>query len=147
MSIRRLSKELQEIQKEPPVNCSAGPINDDLYNWEATIIGPKDTPYEGGIFKLKINFTENYPFKPPKIKFVTRIFHPNINKYGSICLDILNKNWSPALTIAKLFLSISSLLSHPNPSDPLDARAAEMYTSNIEKYNLTAKTYTISYAK
>ena len=146
MSIKRLHKELAEIQKEPPINCSAGIINDDIHTWDATIIGPEKTPYESGIFKLTINFPENYPFKPPKVKFDTRIFHPNINKHGSICLDILNKNWSPALTVAKLLLSISSLLSDPNPDDPLDMRAAEIYKKNSDEYFQTAKTYTLKYA-
>ena len=146
MSIKRLDKELAEIQKEPPINCSAGIIDDDIHTWDATIIGPEKTPYESGIFKLSILFPENYPFKPPKVKFDTRIFHPNINKHGSICLDILNKNWSPALTVAKLLLSISSLLSDPNPDDPLDIRAAEIYKKNRDEYFQTAKTYTLKYA-
>lgn len=146
MSIKRLNKELIEIQKDPPVNCSAGIIDDDIHTWEATIIGPVKTPYESGIFKLSLFFPDNYPFKPPKVKFDTRIFHPNINKHGSICLDILSKNWSPALTVAKLLLSISSLLSDPNPDDPLDIRAAEIYKKNSDEYFQTAKTYTLKYA-
>ena len=146
MSIKRLNKELIELQKEPPVNCSAGVINDDIFTWEATIIGPEKTPYENGIFKLTLMFPDNYPFKPPKVKFNNRIFHPNINKQGSICLDILNKNWSPALTVSKLLLSISSLLSDPNPDDPLDLRAAEVYNKSKEEYFQMAKTYTLKYA-
>ena len=146
MSIKRLNKELAELKKEPPVNCSAGLINDDIFTWEATIIGPEKTPYENGIFKLTLMFPDNYPFKPPKVKFNNRIFHPNINKQGSICLDILNKNWSPALTVSKLLLSISSLLSDPNSDDPLDIRAAEIYKKNKEEYFQMAKTYTLKYA-
>jgi len=146
MSIKRLKKELEEIQKDPPVNCSAGIVDDDINIWDATIIGPEKTPYENGMFKLTIVFPDNYPFKPPKVKFNTRIFHPNINKHGSICLDILHKNWSPALTVSKLLLSISSLLSDPNPDDPLDIRAADIYTKDKEEFFQTAKTYTLKYA-
>ena len=146
MALKRLNKELKELIKDPPVNCSAGIINDNLYNWEATIIGPEKTPYENGIFKLEIYFPETYPFKPPKVKFKTRIYHPNINKYGSICLDILNKSWSPALTVSKLLLSISSLLSDPNPEDPLDISAANIYKANKEDFFNLAKSYTIKYA-
>lgn len=146
MSVKRLNKELEEIQKDPPTNCSARMIGDDIFSWEATIIGPKDTPYDSGIFKLNINFINNYPFKPPKVKFKTRIFHPNINKYGSICLDILTNNWSPALTVSKLLLSISSLLSDPNPDDPLDIRAAELYIDNRDEYNELARQYTLTHA-
>tara|TARA_B110000967_G_C18550414_1_gene395087 strand:+ start:158 stop:604 length:447 start_codon:yes stop_codon:yes gene_type:complete len=146
MSIRRLQKELEELQKDPPVNCSAGIINDDINTWDATIIGPEKTPYESGIFKLSINFPDNYPFKPPSVKFNTRIFHPNINKHGSICLDILNTNWSPALTVAKLLLSICSLLSDPNPDDPLDIKAADLYIKDKEEYFKMAQVYTLKHA-
>ena len=146
MSIKRLNKELEEIQNNPPCNCSASTIEEDIYHWNATIIGPAYTPYENGIFKLDINFPENYPFKPPKVKFVNRIFHPNINKYGNICLDVLNQNWSPALTICKLLLSISSLLNDPNPNDPLNVRAAEIYSNNRDEFFAMAQSYTIKYA-
>ena len=146
MSINRINKELIEFKIDPPSNCSAGPINDDLYKWEATIIGPEKTPYESGVFKLEILFPNNYPFKPPKIKFITRIFHPNINRYGNICLDILDKQWSPALTINKVLLSISSLLSDPNADDPLDVRAAQLYNENREEFNKIARKYTLENA-
>ena len=146
MSLNRINKELIEFKIDPPSNCSAGPVNDDLYKWEATIIGPEKTPYESGVFKLEILFPNNYPFKPPKIKFITRIFHPNINRYGNICLDILDKQWSPALTINKVLLSISSLLSDPNADDPLDVRAAQLYNENREEFNQIARTYTLQNA-
>ena len=145
-SINRIKKELEEIRKEPPSNCSAGPISDNLYIWEATIIGPSDSPYAGGIFRLNINFTDKYPFKPPRVKFITRIFHPNINYNGSICLDILNINWSPALTITKLLLSISSLLTDPNPNDPLVKSIADLYINEKEEYNTKAREFTLRYA-
>jgi ubiquitin-conjugating enzyme E2 D/E len=146
MSVKRLNKELAEIQKEPPCNCTARTVDDDIHNWEATIIGPEKTPYENGIFKLELMFPENYPFKPPKVKFVTKIFHPNINKFGNICLDILNQSWSPALTVCKLLLSISSLLNDPNPNDPLNVRAAEIYKTNYEEFFATAQSYTVRFA-
>lgn len=146
MSLNRINKELIEFKIDPPSNCSAGPVNDDLYKWEATIIGPEKTPYESGVFKLEILFPNNYPFKPPKIKFITRIFHPNINRYGNICLDILDKQWSPALTINKVLLSISSLLSDPNADDPLDVRAAQLYNENKEEFNQIARKYTLENA-
>ena len=146
MSLKRLQKELKEINKDPPVNCSAGPVNDNIMKWSATIIGPEKTPYEGGIFRLTILFNQDYPFKPPKVKFDTRIFHPNINSHGSICLDILNKSWSPALTVSKLLLSISSLLSDPNPDDPLDIKSADLYNNNIEEFNKMARAYTLNHA-
>ena len=145
-TVKRIRTELDKIQKDPPSNCSAGPSNDDLFKWEATIIGPIDTVYEGGVFKLDILFPERYPFKPPKIKFRTRIYHPNINSSGGICLDILKDQWSPALTISKILLSICSLLDEPNPDDPLVPEIADEYINNRNVYNDTARTWTRLFA-
>jgi ubiquitin-conjugating enzyme E2 D/E len=145
-SLKRINKEIEELEKDPPTNCSAGPIDDKLVDWEATIIGPSESPYAGGIFKLTIHFGERYPFKPPKIKFITNIFHPNIDAWGNICLDILNVNWSPALTVTKLLLSISSLLTDPNPNDPLSKSAADLYLKDINEFNRKAREYTLLYA-
>ena len=146
MALKRLQRELIEIQKDTPVNCSAGPCNNDLLNWEATIIGPTETPYEGGIFKLKILFPADYPFKPPKITFETRIYHPNINANGGICLDILKDQWSPALNITKVLLSICSLLDEPNPDDPLMPEIAQLFKSNKAEFTRIAREHTVKYA-
>ena len=146
MALKRLQKEVTEMQKDTPANCSAGPNNNDLFNWEATIIGPTETPYEGGIFKLKILFPADYPFKPPKITFETRIYHPNINANGGICLDILKDQWSPALNITKVLLSICSLLDEPNPDDPLMPEIAQLFKSNRAEFNRIAREHTIQYA-
>ncbi|MED6269380.1 ubiquitin-conjugating enzyme E2 E1, partial [Characodon lateralis] len=93
----------------------AGPKGDNIYEWRSTILGPPGSVYEGGVFFLDIAFTPDYPFKPPKVTFRTRIYHCNINSQGVICLDILKDNWSPALTISKVLLSICSLLTDCNP--------------------------------
>ena len=147
MSIKRLQRELAEIEKDTPANCSAGLVNpDDLFTWQATIIGPTETPYEGGMFNLVILFPTDYPFKPPKISFTTRIYHPNINNTGGICLDILKDQWSPALSITKVLLSICSLLSDPNPDDPLAPEIANIYKTNKEEFNRIAREYTVKYA-
>ena len=131
MASKRIQKELVDFNKDPPTNCSAGPQNQsDLYHWQATIMGPEDSPYHGGVFFLNIHFPTDYPFKPPKVQFITRIYHCNINSNGSICLDILKDQWSPALTISKVLLSISSLLTDPNPKDPLVPEIAEKYMKN-----------------
>jgi ubiquitin-conjugating enzyme E2 D/E len=144
--IKRLQKELLDMQKDATPNLSAGPINDNLFEWEAVILGPIGTPYEGGVFNLSISIPSNYPFKPPIVIFKTKIFHPNINSAGSICLDILKTQWSPALTISKILLSICSLLSDPNPNDPLVPDIANMLKNNLELYNQTAREWTTLYA-
>ena len=143
----RIQNELKLLNSDPPANCSAGPIDDtDIYKWGATLMGPTDTPYEGGVFYLEILFSQEYPFKPPKIYFTTKIYHPNINSSGGICLDILKDQWSPALTISKVLLSICSLLTDPNPDDPLVGYIADLYTRDIEEYKLNARAFTIRYA-
>ena len=146
-TFQRISKELKQIQEEPPCNCSAGLIcESDIYEWEATIMGPTGSPYEGGIFHLRVSFPIDYPFKPPTCVFVTKIFHPNINTSGGICLDILKESWSPALTMTKVLLSISSMLDDPNPDDPLMPSIAKLYKEDKEKYIQEARHWTLVYA-
>jgi len=146
MALKRINKELQDIGRDPPAQCSAGPVGDDLFHWQATIMGPPDSPYQGGVFFLNIHFPTDYPFKPPKVSFITRIYHPNINSNGSICLDILRSQWSPALTISKVLLSICSLLTDPNPDDPLVPEIARVYKTDREKYTKLAREWTGKYA-
>uniref|UniRef100_A0A7S3LQF5 UBC core domain-containing protein n=1 Tax=Aplanochytrium stocchinoi TaxID=215587 RepID=A0A7S3LQF5_9STRA len=146
-SRKRISKELAEISLDPPANCSAGPKDDNLYQWVSTIMGPEGSPYAGGLFFLDIVFPKEYPFKPPKVTFKTRIYHCNINSNGAICLDILKDNWSPALTIQKVLLSICSLLTDANPDDPLVAQIAHEYKNSRENHDKTAKEWTARYAK
>lgn len=146
MALRRITKELKEMENDPPSNVSGGAIKNDLFHWTAMIIGPTETPYAGGTFKLNIHFPADYPFKPPKISFTTKIFHPNVSRSGGICLDILKEQWSPALTISRVLLSICSLLTDPNPDDPLDANVAELYKNNREKFDQTARQWTLEYA-
>ena len=146
MALRRINKEITDLKIDPPTNCSAGPYGNDMYQWEAVIVGPEDSPYTGGIFKLHIQFPVDYPFKPPHIKFLTKIFHPNINSAGMICLDILKTQWSPALTVSKVLLSICSLLTDPNPKDPLAPEVATLYMNDREGFDKEAKRWTLMYA-
>ena len=144
--IKRLKAEVEELTLNPVSNCSAGPVEDDITHWIATIFGPENTPYENGVFKLDINFLPEHPMKAPKIVFKTPIYHCNINKGGAICLDILKDQWSPALTISKVLLSICSLLAEPNPNDPLEPDIAKQFISNRPAHDGEAREYTIRYA-
>ena len=148
MALRRIQKEYQEIENDPPLNCSAGPVKpEDMFRWEGVIFGPSDSPYSGGVFKLSVLFPTDYLFKPPTLTFTTKIYHPNINSAGGICLDILKHQWSPALTISKVLLSICSLLCDPNPNDPLVPEIAHLYKTNKEEYNREARNWTMTYAQ
>lgn len=146
--VNRIKNEIKDMTKNPPDNCSAGPIDDkDITRWNATIMGPNNSPYQSGVFKLTVEFPDNYPFVPPRIKFVTQVFHPNIKKdSGAICLDILKENWSPALTLSRVLLSICSLLTDPNPDDPFEPEIAYLYKTNKEKYERIAAQWTREHA-
>lgn len=144
--MKRIMKELKDIGRDPPAQCSAGPIGEDMFKWQATIMGPNDSPYAGGVFSLSIHFPTDYPFKPPKVTFTTKTYHPNINNSGNICLDILKNQWSPALTISKVLLSICSLLTDPNPDDPLVPDIAKIFKNDRRLYNQTATEWTRKYA-
>jgi len=146
MALKRLEAELRELETEPLTFCTAGPVKDNLFEWQATISGPAESPYEGGVFFITIKFPKDYPFRPPKLKFVTRIFHCNISPYGEICLDILKDQWSPALTISKVLLSLCSLLTDPNPDDPLVPAIANLLRSDKTKHDLQAQLWTLKFA-
>ena len=147
MMNKRIQKEYLEIKSNPVESISCGPKEEaNIREWDAFILGPNETPYEGGVFQLDLSFPVEYPFSPPKVKFKTRVYHPNINSDGNICLDILKDQWSPALTVSKILLSISSLLTDPNINDPLVAEIARQYVSDREKYDKTAKEWTKKYA-
>ncbi|XP_057436362.1 ubiquitin-conjugating enzyme E2-17 kDa-like [Lotus japonicus] len=142
----RINKELRDMVMDPPLLCNGGPVSDDLFHWQATIVGPKGSPYARGVFLLSIEFTKDYPFIPPKVSFRTKIFHPNIHTNGTICLDLLKDDWSPALTISKVLICIASLLTSPNTEDAVMPEVAEMYKNDREMYVATAMAWTQKYA-
>jgi ubiquitin-conjugating enzyme E2 D len=146
MSSKRLMKEMKDIQNSTTGEFTASFVNNDPSKWKATMRGPTKTPYEGGVFELSLNFPSNYPFQPPNARFVTKIFHPNISNNGSICLDILKDQWSPALQTEQVLLSLSSLLADPNADDPLDSSAANLYKNDRPKYDAKVKQYVNDYA-
>ncbi|GMI53290.1 hypothetical protein ScalyP_jg4216 [Parmales sp. scaly parma] len=127
---RRIVKETQRLMAEPVAGISAVPYSDNLRYFSVAIEGPQDSPYQTGVFNLELFLPADYPMAPPKVRFLTKIYHPNVDKLGRICLDILKDKWSPALQIRTVLLSIQALLSAPNPDDPLDNQVAEMWKTD-----------------
>mmetsp|Transcript_44922 Transcript_44922/g.82019 ORF Transcript_44922/g.82019 Transcript_44922/m.82019 type:complete len:295 (+) Transcript_44922:55-939(+) len=161
---RRLGAELEELRSQAAKRSgsdtgtrssasshveplSAGPRSlDALLEWDAQLYGPSGTPYEGGLFKLALWFPEEYPFKPPRVQFITPCFHPNISERGQVCLNILKEEWSPMLTVSSLLTCISSLLCEPNPQDPLNSEAADLLEKRPATFLSTAQAWTRRYA-
>lgn len=131
---RRLVNDLKRIELEDSHGIFASPLKENILYWEAVIFGPDDTNWEGGCFKLVLEFSEEYPTKPPSVKFLTNMYHPNIYSDGKICLDILTNQWSPIYDVLSVLTSIQSLLTDPNPNSPANAEAARLYTENIQEY-------------
>ncbi|KAL4472088.1 hypothetical protein ABPG72_001086 [Tetrahymena utriculariae] len=126
--MKRLLKELEFFPQQPETyKVKVFPEQDDITNWKVLMIGPEGSSYHQGVYMLYVSFPQSYPFKPPSVKFITPIYHCNVNSQGRICIDILKDNWSPALTMAAVFNAISELMLHPNPIDALESNiAAEM---------------------
>ena len=146
-ALKRIQKELTEFNKEEPEGFTAGPVEDsDMFKWEASLTGPENSPYEGGTFQLTIEFPKDFPFKPPKVEFITKVYHPNVKSTGTICLDILKDAWSPDISVSKILLAIQNLLINPNIDHPLEPEIAKQYTDDRAKYEKTAKEWTKQYA-
>ena len=145
--IRRLSMEYTRIS-EAQKRFSVEIVDDNMTHWTSIIEGPTGSPYESGRFVLDLVFPSKYPFEPPKVTFRTPVFHPNVSTSGAICMDILKPNgaWSPLMTVESLLVSIQSLLDDPNPSDPLNSEAADLYVNNRRMYEVTARRETSIHA-
>ncbi|XP_046348971.2 ubiquitin-conjugating enzyme E2-17 kDa-like isoform X1 [Haliotis rufescens] len=147
MALKRIFKEWQDTLEHPMEGIAVGPFGDDCFHWEAIILGPAGTSYEGGTFKLEVTFPINYPFKPPKVCFKTRVYHPNISSAGCLNLDILREAWSPALTVAKILMCVRYMLVDGiNPDDPLEPDIARLFKTDRAKYEQTVREWTKKYA-
>lgn len=132
--------------QDPPPGVSAK-ADQDNYRWfHISMVGPEGTPYAGGNYSLELFLPEGYPMEPPKVRFLTKIYHPNLDKLGRICLDVLKDKWSPALQIRTVLLSIQALLSTPEPSDPLDTTVADHFTKDRAGADKVAKEWNETYA-
>ncbi|MCJ1392537.1 hypothetical protein MMC18_005405 [Xylographa bjoerkii] len=146
---RRVAKELADIHADTFSNISAEPVDsgDNLMHLKGSFKGPPGTPYEGGTYKIDIRIPGEYPFRPPQMKFDTKVWHPNVSSQtGAICLDTLSSAWSPVLTIKSALLSLQSLLSTPEPKDPQDAEVAGMLMRNPKEFDRVAAEWAVKYA-
>ncbi|KAI3869630.1 hypothetical protein MKX03_011827 [Papaver bracteatum] len=137
---KRLMRDLKRLSQDPPAGISGTPNDNNIMLWNAVIFRPDDAVYHRGTkkklrFKLTMQFTEDYPNKPPSVQFISRMFHPNIYADGSICLDILQNQWSPIYDVAAILTSIQSLLCDPNPNSPANSEAARLFSDSKREYN------------
>lgn len=147
-AVLSLTKQLKELQKNPIDGCSAGledPTN--IFRWSVVIMGPPDTPYEGGIFKATMVFPADYPNNPPQMRFTTEMFHPNIYTDGRVCISILHppgddpdhyedvsERWLPVHTVVSILISVISMISSPNTESPANVDAAKLLRDNPEEF-------------
>ncbi|KAL7647339.1 UNVERIFIED_CONTAM: hypothetical protein RMT77_000934 [Armadillidium vulgare] len=143
---KRLSNERRTLRKDPPEGINAFPLDKMALHWQATIRGPAGSPYQGGTFFLYIQIPSNYPLSPPLVRFITRIFHPNVSRHGDIGIDSIQHNWSVAITISKVLVSIQSLLTDPYTKVCMEPRIGEMYDNNRPQFERIAKAWTWCYA-
>jgi len=145
-SIRRLLKEINRLRSEPPEGIRIKTNDEDIFDLVGIIQGPADTPYEGGFFRVKFTFTEEFPSAPPKCRMLTKIFHPNVSSAGEICVNTLKKDWKPTYGIEHILVTIKCLLIYPNAESALDEDAGRELLENYESYSARAKLITSVHA-
>jgi len=144
---KRIVKETQRLNRDPPPGVTCERDDNNYRYFHLTIEGPDNSPYEGGNFQLELFLGKKYPMEPPKVRFLTKIYHPNVDRVGRICLDILKSAWSPALQIRTVCLSLQLLMQTPNPEDPLDTKIADLWINNNTVAIQTARQWTEMYAQ
>ncbi|WVQ71196.1 hypothetical protein IAR50_000721 [Cryptococcus sp. DSM 104548] len=146
--LRRVQKEIKDCAKDKTSGIAIEMIDENPFHLVGAFPGPPDTPYEGGYYEVDIVIPDTYPFQPVKMKFITKVYHPNVSSAsGAICLDILKDAWSPVLTLKSTLISLQSLLCEPIPNDPQDAQVAKHYLTDRASFNDTAKHWAQAYAQ
>ncbi|TFK48842.1 hypothetical protein OE88DRAFT_1713928 [Heliocybe sulcata] len=145
--LRRVNKEIADCKNDKSSKIELELVDDSPFHLKGSFPGPEETPYEGGHFEVDIRIPDSYPFQPLKMKFITKVYHPNISSAsGAICLDILKDAWSPVLTLKSTLISLQSLLCSPEPNDPQDAEVAKHYMTSRSSFESTARYWTHIYA-
>ncbi|KAF8322811.1 ubiquitin-conjugating enzyme/RWD-like protein [Cantharellus anzutake] len=141
-AMRRLMKEITTLRTSPPDGIRIATNDEDILDVIGIVAGPEGTPYEGGYFKIRFQFTEEFPAAPPKCTMITRIFHPNVSKSGEICVNTLKKDWKKEYGIAHILITIKCLLIYPNAESALDEAAGKLLLENYDEYFKHAKLIT-----
>mmetsp|Transcript_32101 Transcript_32101/g.65101 ORF Transcript_32101/g.65101 Transcript_32101/m.65101 type:complete len:148 (+) Transcript_32101:108-551(+) len=147
MAQNKLTKELKNLQTDPMPQGEAGPKAENMYEWEGVINGPEGTAYEGGKFRFELKFPAEYPFKPPKISFTTKVLHPNITPEGQVCLDLISQEWNPAVSVRQILLSLYTVFTDPNPANPLVPEVAKLLSEDREQFDAKVRQYVKDYAQ
>ncbi|KAJ3981137.1 ubiquitin-conjugating enzyme/RWD-like protein [Lentinula detonsa] len=145
-ALRRLMRELSELEKSPPEGIRVQTSEDNILDVVGIIEGPEGTPYAGGYFKVKFRFTEEFPAAPPKCTFATKIFHPNVSSSGEICVNTLKKDWKSTYGIGHILVTVKCLLIYPNPESALDEEAGKLLLEDYQAYASRAKLITSVHA-
>ncbi|WUR04074.1 ubiquitin-conjugating enzyme E2 2 (UBC2) [Vairimorpha necatrix] len=136
---KRLLKDYSAIKNNIDKTIFASPLDNNIFLWVAIILGPENTPFEDGTFNLVLIFDNTYPQNPPKVKFLSKMFHPNVYQNGELCLDMLKNRWSPSYDILGILISIQSLLNDPNIKSPANLEAADLYENDKLEYSKKVK--------
>lgn len=143
-----LKSELAQLMMASPPGVSAFIEGDDLFRWQGTVTGPPGSVYDGLTYRISLTFAPTYPYTAPKVEFVTRCFHPNVDEeHGAICLDILKDKWSAVYSVTSILLSLQGLLGEPNIASPLNGYAAQLWNNQPEYAAVLKERYRLAIEK
>ncbi|KAH7889251.1 ubiquitin-conjugating enzyme [Phlebopus sp. FC_14] len=145
-ALRRIQKELKDINERPIDGISVEPAEDNLFVWNCTVKGTSESPYKNGTFRFRIELPTNFPFKAPTVIFQTKVYHPGINEEGQICVPILRDEWKPSVTLSTVLAVIQEKLNNPSPDDPYEPEIAALLKTDKAKFLAAAREYTKKYA-
>ena len=145
--LRQIRKEIVDLVKEPLDGITVTFNEEDISNVQAKIIGPDGTPFQGGLFKMKLVLGKDFPASPPQGFFLTKIFHPNVASNGAICVNTLKRDWKPDHGIKHILVTIKCLLIYPNPDSALNEEAGKLLQEHYDEYFKRAQMFTSIYAK